>query len=81
VTLIPGVSDGGNSDTLYVGAFAGRKARTMVTFSMNGGRREQNNYMIDGADNVDRGSNLTLLSFPSVDSIAEFRVDPRPIRS
>ena len=41
---------------------------------MNGGRREQNGFMVDGADNVDRGSNLTLLSFPSVDSIAEFRV-------
>src|SRR5258708_3557091 len=73
VTLIPGVSDGGNSDTLYVGAFA-PQGTNLVTFSMNGGRREQNNYMVDGADNVDRGSNLTLLSFPSVDSIAEFRV-------
>ena len=73
VTLVPGVSDGGNSDTLYVGAFA-PQGTNLVTFSMNGGRREQNNYMIDGADNVDRGSNLTLLSFPSVDAIAEFRV-------
>jgi hypothetical protein len=73
VTLTPGVSDGGNSDTLYVGAFA-PQGTNLVTFSMNGGRREQNNYMIDGADNVDRGSNLTLLSFPSVDSIAEFQV-------
>ncbi len=73
VTLTPGVSDGGNSDTLYVGAFA-PQGTNLVTFSMNGGRREQNNYMVDGADNVDRGSNLTLLSFPSVDSIAEFRV-------
>jgi hypothetical protein len=73
VTLTPGVSDGGNSDTLYVGAFA-PQGTNLVTFSMNGGRREENNYMIDGADNVDRGSNLTLLSFPSVDAIAEFRV-------
>lgn len=73
VTLVPGVSDGGNSDTLYVGAFA-PQGTNLVTFSMNGGRREQNNFMVDGADNVDRGSNLTLLSFPSVDSIAEFRV-------
>jgi hypothetical protein len=29
---------------------------------------------VDGADNVDRGSNLTLLTFPSIDSIAEFKV-------
>src|SRR5262249_27902253 len=27
-----------------------------------------------GADNVDRGSNLTLLNYPSVDAIAEFKV-------
>lgn len=73
VKLVPGVSDSGNSDTLYVGAFA-PQGTNLVTFSMNGGRREENNYMIDGADNIDRGSNLTLLSFPSVDSIAEFRV-------
>jgi hypothetical protein len=73
IFLNPGVSDAGNSDQLYVGAFA-PQGTSVVAFSMNGGRREQNNFMIDGADNVDRGSNLTLLSFPSVDSIAEFRV-------
>src|SRR4030095_12889979 len=40
----------------------------------NGGRTSQNNWTIDGADNVDRGSNLTLLNYPSVDAIAEFKV-------
>jgi hypothetical protein len=30
---------------------------------------------VDGADNVDRGSNLTLMTFPSIDSIAEFKVE------
>ena len=73
VTLVPGVSDAGNSDKLYVGAFA-PQGTNLVTFSMDGGRREENNFMVDGADNMDRGSNLTLLSFPSVDAIAEFRV-------
>ena len=29
---------------------------------------------MDGADNVDRGSNLSLLTYPSVDAIAEFKV-------
>ena len=29
---------------------------------------------MDGADNVDRGSNLTLMVFPSIDSIEEFKV-------
>jgi hypothetical protein len=28
---------------------------------------------VDGADNVDRGSNQTLLTYPSVDAIAEFK--------
>jgi hypothetical protein len=78
VTLTPGVSDGGNADQIYVGALAppvnGSTGTNLVGFSMNGGRREENNYMIDGADNIDRGSALTLLSFPSVDSIAEFQV-------
>src|SRR6185437_9574951 len=32
------------------------------------------NYMVDGADNVDRGSNLTLLAFPNADAIEEFKV-------
>ncbi len=73
VTLVPGVSDAGNADQLYVGAFA-PQGTNLVTFSINGGRREENNYMIDGADNIDRGSGLTLLSFPSVDAIAEFQV-------
>jgi len=30
---------------------------------------------VDGADNVDRGSNQTLMTFPSVDAIAEFKVE------
>ena len=30
---------------------------------------------MDGADNVDRGSNQTLSTFPSVDSISQFKVE------
>ena len=78
VTLTPGVSDAGNADEIQVGALAppvnGSSGTNLVQFSLNGGRREENNYMIDGADNIDRGSSLTLLSFPSVDSISEFQV-------
>ena len=33
-----------------------------------------NNWTVDGADNVDRGANLTLLNYPSVDAIAEFKI-------
>jgi hypothetical protein len=78
VTLSPGVSDAGNADQIQVGALAppvnGSTGTNLVQFALNGGRREENNYMIDGADNIDRGSALTLLSFPSVDSIAEFQI-------
>lgn len=73
MTLIPGVSDSGNSDQIYVGAF-GPQGINFTVFTVNGGRREQNNYMVDGVDNVDRGSNLTLLAFPNVDAISEFKV-------
>ena len=45
-----------------------------VAYSVNGGRTEYNNWEIDGGNNMDDGSNTTLLSYPSLDSIAEVRV-------
>ena len=45
----------------------------MVTFSVNGGRNTSNGWTIDGADNLDRGANLTLYNYPSPDAIAEFK--------
>jgi len=73
VLLVPGASDSGNADQIFPGATAPIGTNVM-SFQINGNRREQNNWQVDGADNVDRGSNLTLLSFPSIDAIAEFRV-------
>jgi len=73
VTLMPGVSSG-SSDQLYIGLTNPAGQTNTVQFAINGGRTSQNSYTIDGADNVDRGSNLTLLNFPSVDAIAEFKV-------
>jgi hypothetical protein len=76
ITLVPGVSDSNSTDQYYVGAtnpFGGSGTNT-TGFQINGGRREENNFLVDGMDNMDRGSNLTLLSFPSVDSISEFRI-------
>jgi hypothetical protein len=64
--LIPGTSNSGNT-SFFPGATA-PLGTNLVTIQVNGGRREENNFMVDGADNIDRGSNLTLLSFPSVDS-------------
>lgn len=44
------------------------------SISVNGARSSANTYTVDGADITDRGSNLTLQAYPSIDSIAEFRV-------
>ena len=73
VALQPGVAYGGASDQLYIGTSLPSGTAAVVSFSVNGQRNSANNWTIDGADNVDRGSNLTLLSYPSVDAIAEFK--------
>jgi hypothetical protein len=75
VRLMPGVVFTGIGDQVYLGVsnpFSG--ASNQVSFAINGGRTSQNSWTIDGADNVDRGANLTLLNYPSVDAIEEFRV-------
>ena len=74
LVLQPGVSSALASDQLYVGVSTPGGTSAQVNFAVNGNRPTQNNWTIDGADNFDRGANLTLLSFPSVDSIAEFKV-------
>jgi len=73
LTLMPGVSSGA-ADQLYIGTTNPSGQTNTVQFAINGGRTSQNSYTIDGADNIDRGSNLTLLNYPSVDAIAEFKV-------
>lgn len=72
VALQPGVSYGGG-DQLYIGLSNPSGETNAVSFSVNGNRNSANNWTLDGADNVDRGSNLTLLAYPSVDAIAEFK--------
>jgi hypothetical protein len=79
ITLGPGVSND-LSDQVYVGttnpagaAGAAGQVNTM-NIAVNGARSSQNTYTIDGADVTDRGSNLTIQAYPSVDSISEFSV-------
>lgn len=72
VQLQPGISYGGG-DQLYIGLSNPSGQTNTVSFSINGQRNSANNWTVDGADNMDRGSNLTLLVYPSVDAIAEFR--------
>jgi hypothetical protein len=74
VSLMPGVSTGLASDQLYVGASNPVGTSNQINFSINGSRPTQNAWIIDGADNLDRGANLTLLAYPSIDSIQEFSV-------
>ncbi|HKA00736.1 MAG TPA: carboxypeptidase regulatory-like domain-containing protein, partial [Candidatus Solibacter sp.] len=74
VALMPGVSPNATDD-LYVGNSLPSGAANAVPFAINGSRTSANNWTVDGADNVDRGSNLTLQTFPSVDAIAQFKVD------
>jgi hypothetical protein len=68
VTLTPGVSNQTGQDEGQVGVNGN------VSFSMNGGRVEYNNWELDGGDNMDNGSNSTLNVYPSIDAIAEFKV-------
>ncbi|HZE80965.1 MAG TPA: TonB-dependent receptor [Candidatus Polarisedimenticolia bacterium] len=74
VTLQPGVTSNA-ADQVYVGTTNPQGAVNIVSFSISGNRQSQNNWTIDGADNVDHGSNITLLVYPSVDAIAEFKVE------
>ena len=41
---------------------------------MSGGSTTSNLWLIDGADNVDHGSNRTIMVYPSVDAIEEFKI-------
>jgi Carboxypeptidase regulatory-like domain len=68
VTLVPGVSNQTGQDEGTVGV-AGN-----VSYSVNGGRTEYNNWELDGGDNMDNGSNTTLNVYPSLDAIGEFKV-------
>ncbi len=68
VTLVPGVSNQTGQDEGTVGINGN------VSYSINGGRVEYNNWEIDGGDNMDNGSNSTLNVYPNLDAIAEVKV-------
>ena len=66
-TLVPGVS----SD---LGDEVGIGLTNVVSISINGGRRNAVNWLVDGVSNVDVGSNVTLLATPTLESIQEFKI-------
>lgn len=73
VTLAPGVSND-LSDQIYVGTTNPAGQANTVNISVNGARSSQNTFTVDGADITDRGSNITIQAYPSLDSIGEFKV-------
>jgi hypothetical protein len=73
VTLAPGVSND-LADQVFVGTVNPDGQANTVNISVNGARSSSNTFTVDGADITDRGSNITIQAYPSVDSIGEFKV-------
>jgi Carboxypeptidase regulatory-like domain len=73
VALAPGVSSD-LADQVYVGTTNPDGQANTINLSVNGARSSQNTFTVDGADITDRGSNITIQAYPSVDSIGEFKV-------
>lgn len=67
VAMQPGVSSNLPS-TLFVGL------ASLQSVFVNGNRASQNNWMIDGADNNDAGSNLALINYVNVDAVGEVKI-------
>jgi len=65
--LAPGVSSSLDDET-------GFGLGNRFDVSINGMRRNAVNVFVDGVSNTDVGSNITLLSTPTIDSIQEFKV-------
>src|SRR5256885_690970 len=66
--LMPGVSPASNFDSKHKGLEAG------VDFSVNGNNTTGNIFLVDGVNNNDIGSNRTILVYPSIDAIQEFKI-------
>ena len=67
IAMQPGVSSTLPS-TLGVGLSG------LTNVFVNGARASQNNWMIDGADNNDVGSNLALINYVNVDAVSEVKI-------
>ncbi len=66
--LVPGASPSDTQNSRFTGLLGG------VDISMSGSTANSNAWLVDGTDNVDHGSGRTILVYPSVDSIEEFKV-------
>jgi hypothetical protein len=66
--LSPGVNAAASYDGQDKGLIGG------VNFSVNGNPYTNNLFLVDGVNNNDVGSNRTILVYPAVDTIAEFKM-------
>ena len=73
--MVPGVSPVTQSGAGGAFATRGTGLNSGVDMSVNGNQSNTNLWTVDGVNNMDVGSNRTLLVFPSIDSIQEFRVE------
>lgn len=74
LAILPGVTSTAGSDELTIGGVNPTGSVNSLPYSLNGGRVSANSQLLDGADNLDRGANTTLVNTPSIDAIAEFKV-------
>lgn len=73
--MVPGVSPVTQAGAGGAFGTGGTGLDSGVDMSVNGNASNQNLWTVDGVNNMDVGSNRTLLVFPSIDSIQEFRVE------
>ena len=66
--LGPGISAANNFDSKNKGLQGG------VDFSVNGNPTTNNLFLVDGANDNDVGSNRTILIYPSIEAVAEFKI-------
>ncbi|HVP49748.1 MAG TPA: carboxypeptidase regulatory-like domain-containing protein, partial [Candidatus Bathyarchaeia archaeon] len=66
--LQPGVAAANSYDSQNKGLLSG------VDFAVNGNSYTSNLFLIDGANNNDVGSNRTILLYPSIEAISEFKM-------
>jgi hypothetical protein len=69
VTMVPGVATGEGFSAQAKGLKGGSD------ISISGGAVNSNLWLVDGAHNNDVGSNRTILVFPSIDAIDEFKIE------
>jgi hypothetical protein len=66
--LVPGAAPDNGLNTTDVGVYGNN------SISFNGNRMQYANWEIDGGNNTDEGSASTFNTYPSLDTIAEFRI-------